>query len=699
MTKYYTVLVTATLAALFAPVPIARADIFQWEYIYPANPEFGKQQSTTLAPDGSGADAVPGANLYGRNLTMAYLIGADLNNASFSGTALTNAELSQANLTSANFSGFEYDDGYGSAFYPGADLTNANLNQANLSGANFTYATLTGASLANAQVRGTNFYRDNVGGGSGITPAQLYSTASYQARDLTGIDLSGNDLSAANLSSQNLTNAIFSTFRDYYAKANLNGANLSHSNLTNAVFAIATLTGAALNGSDVRGAAFNATIDGSGITLAQLYSTASYQARDLTGIFLHSHNLTGANFAGQNLSSASFWGATLTGANFTGAEVRGAYFSRGYDFNTGMYVGGLASAQLYSTASYQAHDLSGITLYRNNLAGVNLAGQNLTNASFRGATLADANFSQANLTNADFSISFDFVSSNLTSANLSQANLTNANFAGTKDYIDGIEHPGANLTNANLSSADSRGANFYLATLTGANTSNLIQSDGHVAGLDLSAGASLVVRDYDGNPAAYPTPTGPLPIVVEQHLAMDAAGTLRVVFDADPWDSTISFAPGIPVARGGTLELDFAPDVNVATQIGRTIDLFDWTGVTPTGAFTVSSPYTWNLSNLYTTGEVTLAAVPSLPGDFNNDGTVDAADYVVWRKGLGTTYTADDYNVWRAHFGATLGSGSGATGSASAPAAPEPTSIAILLLSVACLYIIPRRWVAAKNRG
>ena len=113
---------------------------------------------------------------------------------------------------------------------------------------------------------------------------------------------------------------------------------------------------------------------------------------------------------------------------------------------------------------------------------------------------------------------------------------------------------------------------------------------------------------------------------------MDAIGTLRMEFDADTWDSTISFAPGIPVTLGGTLELNFAPGVNVATQSGRTIDLFDWTGVTPTGAFTVSSPYTWNLTNLYTTGEVTLAAVPSLPGDFNHDGTVDAADYVVWRK-------------------------------------------------------------------
>ena len=91
---------------------------------------------------------------------------------------------------------------------------------------------------------------------------------------------------------------------------------------------------------------------------------------------------------------------------------------------------------------------------------------------------------------------------------------------------------------------------------------------------------------------------------------MGAGGTLRMVFEADAWDSTISFAPGIPVTLGGTLELSFAADVNPATQVGRTFDLFDWTGVNPTGAFNVSSPYAWDLSNLYTTGQVTLTAIP-----------------------------------------------------------------------------------------
>jgi hypothetical protein len=91
---------------------------------------------------------------------------------------------------------------------------------------------------------------------------------------------------------------------------------------------------------------------------------------------------------------------------------------------------------------------------------------------------------------------------------------------------------------------------------------------------------------------------------------MGPGGTLRMVFEADAWDSTISFAPGIPVTLGGTLELTFAADVNLASQVGRTFDIFDWAGVNPTGALAISSPYTWDLSNLYTAGEVTLAAVP-----------------------------------------------------------------------------------------
>ena len=51
MTNRSMILASASLTALlalFAPALVARADIFQWEYINPANPSQGKQQSTML---------------------------------------------------------------------------------------------------------------------------------------------------------------------------------------------------------------------------------------------------------------------------------------------------------------------------------------------------------------------------------------------------------------------------------------------------------------------------------------------------------------------------------------------------------------------------------------------------------------------------------------------------------------------------
>jgi alpha-tubulin suppressor-like RCC1 family protein len=96
-----------------------------------------------------------------------------------------------------------------------------------------------------------------------------------------------------------------------------------------------------------------------------------------------------------------------------------------------------------------------------------------------------------------------------------------------------------------------------------------------------------------------------------------------------------------------------------------------------------------------------LLAEPALPGDFNKDGIVDSADYVVWRKTSGQSgavlaadgdqdhqIDTDDYNVWRAHFGTSLGSSSYATSSTYASTIPEP---ATLLLIFAAAAITPFR--------
>jgi hypothetical protein len=82
----------------------------------------------------------------------------------------------------------------------------------------------------------------------------------------------------------------------------------------------------------------------------------------------------------------------------------------------------------------------------------------------------------------------------------------------------------------------------------------------------------------------------------------------------------------------------------------------------------------------------------ALPGDFNYDGSVDVADYVVWRKDLGTLHSQSHYDIWRANFGASLYPGSGTALPSAGPLSatvPEPASLLILLLAV--LLILVRR--------
>jgi hypothetical protein len=59
--------------------------------------------------------------------------------------------------------------------------------------------------------------------------------------------------------------------------------------------------------------------------------------------------------------------------------------------------------------------------------------------------------------------------------------------------------------------------------------------------------------------------------------------------------------------------------------------------------------------------------ISNLQGDFNFDNSVDASDYVVWRKQISTVGTGSavvnetDYTIWRSNFGATFpGAGTGA---------------------------------------
>jgi hypothetical protein len=84
-----------------------------------------------------------------------------------------------------------------------------------------------------------------------------------------------------------------------------------------------------------------------------------------------------------------------------------------------------------------------------------------------------------------------------------------------------------------------------------------------------------------------------------------------------------------------------------------------------------------------------------VPGDYNQNGSVDAADYVVWRNGVGTTYAQGDYDVWHAHFGRTAGSGAARPSAEPLSAAvPEPATFTLLIMAMVVHYARRRSTVS-----
>jgi hypothetical protein len=140
----------------------------------------------------------------------------------------------------------------------------------------------------------------------------------------------------------------------------------------------------------------------------------------------------------------------------------------------------------------------------------------------------------------------------------------------------------------------------------------------------------------------------------------------------------------------GALKVTLAPSFSPA--LGNSFDLFGWTNLgSANGSFAsmqlpvLASGLKWDSSQLYTTGVLSIAS--GLPGDFNQNGVVDAPDYVLWRANLGAIYTQADFNTWRAHFGQTAGSGAGAIANA---AVPEPTTLAMVVIGALAMCPLRR---------
>jgi hypothetical protein len=97
-----------------------------------------------------------------------------------------------------------------------------------------------------------------------------------------------------------------------------------------------------------------------------------------------------------------------------------------------------------------------------------------------------------------------------------------------------------------------------------------------------------------------------------------------------------------------------------------------------------------------------LSPATVLTGDYNDNGTVDAADYALWRNNLDTSFalpnegatpgmvTQEDYTAWRTNFGAAS-----APGAASAAAVPEPNAMLLGLVAIITLVAARRREIDA----
>ncbi len=346
--------------------------------------------------------------------------GQNLAAVSFHDSTMSNTNLTDARVAGADFQrttslGFNKEQLYATRSYRQKTLQGVNLGENDLTSWDFAGQDLTNASFAKATLKNITLDGAIVNGASfagvldGFHMGLVYSTASYQARSLRGVDLSGNTLAGGNFHSQDLTNA------------DLSSTTLTHADLTAAT---------------VMGTRFWETTS-RGFTKEQLYSTSSYQQKNLQGVGLVSNDLSGWDFSGQDLRDADLSYSTLSAVDLTDAVVTGARLRK----TTAL---GFAKEQLYATASYQRKNLQGIALGDNDLTGWDFSQQDLSWSFFadppdirRAATLADADVSYANLNGAW----------------LGQADLTGANLVGAK------------LTNVNLSYATLTGVRVDSATV------------------------------------------------------------------------------------------------------------------------------------------------------------------------------------------------------------------------------------------
>ncbi|MCO6044295.1 right-handed parallel beta-helix repeat-containing protein [Aeoliella sp. ICT_H6.2] len=153
----------------------------------------------------------------------------------------------------------------------------------------------------------------------------------------------------------------------------------------------------------------------------------------------------------------------------------------------------------------------------------------------------------------------------------------------------------------------------------------------------------------------------------------------------------------------GTLEVSLLEGYR--PKAGDTFELLAWSGGSDIAFESALFPeldsgVAWDQSQLATSGTLSVVAVqPELPGDYNDDGFVDLADYTMWRNHLGSpegtlpndsdggTIGSAQYQTWKNNFGNSTEQ-SASRGNASVP---EPSAVLLFALGLTVLLTMNGR--------